>query len=682
MVAGRAANRLAAEPSLYLRQHAHNPVDWFPWGEEALVLARETDRPILLSVGYSSCHWCHVMAHESFDDESIAALMNAWFVCVKVDREERPDVDATYMRALQAITGRGGWPMTVFLTPELQPFYAGTYFPPIDRGGLPGFARVLRAVSAAYGNERERVRQTADRVIEYLSAESGATAAPLEEATVEAAARRLESAMDDEHGGFGTAPKFPSAACLELLLALESAAPDARRRACLELTFDRMAGGGFYDQLGGGFHRYSVDRRWLVPHFEKMLYDQAVLIDAYRVAWLTLRRPRYREIVLETAAYACREMQAPEGGFYASQDADSGGEEGGYFLWSRDELEAAVGGADAELVATYFGVTREGHLHGRSVLHRACDAAELSRRVGMTEIGVATVLDRAGEALRRARSKRPAPTTDRKVLTDWNGLMIHSLAAAGQSFDKSDLIRAARRAADFVLDELWSGDSLLHFHDEGQSRVPGFLDDHALLGRGLLALSAATGQLRYAQEAIRCADALLAYFRDPGTGAFLNSRPGTEVLIPKQRTLSDGAVPAGNSVAIDFLYRLHCLTGDGRYAAAADDAMRAGTGVALQNPYGGATLLTAFCRLKARYTLVVVLTDQVDSPMTRAAIEHAAPHVMVMAMDPSTQDGSPILPIAEIGSRLGSSDTAFVCRSGACSVPVTDAAGLRLALIG
>jgi uncharacterized protein YyaL (SSP411 family) len=678
-MARNSPNRLGSEPSLYLRQHARNPVDWYPWGDEALARARRERRPILLSIGYSSCHWCHVMEHECFENDTIADLMNRLFVCIKVDREERPDLDGIYMKAVQAMIGRGGWPMTLFLTPERLPFYAGTYFPPEDRGGLPGFPRVLESVARAFHDQPDRVRETSNRVAEFLRQSQSTRSRRIGTAELFAAGDRLLEHSDPDHGGFGKAPKFPSPSALAFLMGLERAGPTPIRRSALKLVLDRMAAGGIYDQLGGGFHRYSVDREWRVPHFEKMLYDQALLVDLYREGWLLFRDDAYRDVVIETLEYVAREMTAETGGFYATQDADSEGEEGKYFVWTRDQIHDALGKRDAEILCGYFDISESGNFDGASVLCRPAGIGEFSRAFGRDPDDVRMTIERGKRTLFELRSKRVAPVTDRKVLTDWNGLMIASMAVAGRLFGRSDFVEAAARSADFIRTTMWPGDVLFHFSAEGDVRVPGFLDDYAFFGRACLELYAATEQTKYLEVAERCASALVRSFEDVENGGFFFSTRGDDPEIWREKDMNDGAVPSGNAVASELFARLYALTGEPSHARVAETTLAAWGETALENPYAGAHLLSVTHRDSLGYGAVVVARVRSDSTLLESALRLHAPELTILSASPDSTRA--VEGIVAGKAPVGNRDTAYLCRGSTCSAPIFDANGLATAVV-
>jgi uncharacterized protein len=549
-------NALAAESSPYLRQHANNPVDWLPWGPVALTRARDENKPLLVSIGYSSCHWCHVMERESFEDERTAALMNEGFVCVKVDREERPDIDALYMEAVQAMTGHGGWPLNVFLTPEQLPFYGGTYFPPEPRHGMPAWTQVLQGIGEAWSERSEEIRAGGENLRERLSggADLKPSGEPIEAAALEVAVEQLKEAFDPVNGGFGAAPKFPQSSVIEFLL--------CRQEQGMALdTLLAMASGGIHDQVGGGFARYSVDRTWTVPHFEKMLYDNALLARAYLHGWQLSGEPRLEEACRDTLDWALREMRGPEGGFYSALDADSEGVEGRFYVWTIAELRDALG-EDTEAAIAWFGVTEEGNFvdphhpaPGWNVLE------DRGRRPNQT------TQERIRARLLEVRERRPRPGLDDKRLTSWNALMIAALAEAGAAFDEARYTAAAIACAEFVLRDLRDADGrLLRTYNDGAAKISAYLEDHAFLLEALLVLFETTCEERWFIEARALADTLIARFADPERGGFYSTAADTgEVLIARRKDLEDTPIPAGQSSAAMGLLRLSQLTGDAEY---------------------------------------------------------------------------------------------------------------------
>src|ERR687895_428835 len=584
------SNRLAGETSPYLLQHKDNPVDWHPWGEEALARATEEDRPILLSIGYSACHWCHVMERESFEDEETARLMNELFVCVKLDREERPDLDAIYMEACQAMTGSGGWPLNAFLTPEQVPFYAGTYFPPQPRMGMPSWRQVLEAVAHAWQEKRDEIRAGGSRVAERLR--GGAllrpSSEPLQSAALDAAGAGLRSSYDAAKGGFGSAPKFPPASALEFLLRRGEAGSTrlgrVRTEGSLEMTshtLRAMASGGMYDQVGGGFSRYSVDPYWLVPHFEKMLYDNALLARAYLHGWQVTGEPLFRDVVEETLDWALREMSAPEGGFYSALDADSEGVEGKFYVWSVDELRAALEGEpDVDEAIAWFGATDRGNFEGSNIPVRGPGAPER--------------LDDWRRRLYEVRSQRVWPGLDDKRLTSWNALMISALAEAGAVLERDDYLEAARACARFVLEELRDGEGrLLRSWKDGRARLNAYLEDHAFLLEALISLYEASFEPEWFAATRELADTMVERFADDENGGFFETSADHEKLLARRKDLEDNPIPAGNSSAAYGLLRLAALTGEREYERRAVGVLRLLYPVAVQHPQAFAHFLQA-----------------------------------------------------------------------------------------
>ncbi len=667
------SNRLAGETSPYLLQHAHNPVDWYPWGEEAFAQARRENRPILLSVGYSSCHWCHVMERESFENESIARLMNELFVSVKVDREERPDVDEIYMRAVQMLTGRGGWPMTVFLTPDGNPFYGGTYFPPADRHGLPGFPRVLAAVAEAYRDRPADVQKSVAEIRAGLARldEITPTDGPIDPNLPAAAAEGLLRHVDRDHGGLGGAPKFPHTQAFQLLLHHYHRTGHAAALEAVLLTCRRMAEGGMYDQIGGGFHRYSVDGEWRVPHFEKMLYDNAQLPRLYLEAYQATADAGLRRVAEETLDYVLRDMQHSDGGFYSATDADSEGEEGKYFVWTADEVAKLVEPADLELVCRYWDITPEGNFEGKNIPRVTVTVEQLARLFHRTPEAVSTGLTRARAQLLAARGQRVPPLRDEKILTAWNALMIGTLAEAGRVLSAPRFVAAAARAAQFLWQEVRREGQLLHCWALGQAKVMAYLDDHAFLAGALVDLYEATGDRSHLVRASELVAALEDRFRDP-RGGYFSTAHDQERLIARSKSGADGALPAGSSMAALALLRLHALTGVERYRERAEELIRLYYVAARENPFAYATFLQALELYAEGATEVVIVgerglgaTDALWATVAQAYL----PHRVLVSAPPS--EAAP-LPLAQGRPAVAGKPTAYVCRHFTCSRPVTE----------
>ncbi len=663
-------NRLADETSPYLLQHKDNPVDWFPWGEEALAKASSEDKPILLSIGYSSCHWCHVMERESFEDPETAAYMNANFVPVKVDREERPDVDAIYMEAVQGMIGGGGWPLTAFLDPDGVPFHGGTYFPPEQRQGMPSFRMVMEAVVAAWRDQREQISAAAPQVREQLGAigRIDPSDEPIGRETVDAAIRGLLAAADRRHGGFGGAPKFPPAAALELLLAREVT-------DICELTLDAMAHGGIYDQIGGGFARYSTDQAWLVPHFEKMLYDNALLARAYLHGFQVLGHERYRRVTTETLDWALREMRGPEGGFYSALDADSEGEEGRFYVWSEDEIREVLERAgletiEIEALLARWGVSMAGNFEGRNILHlplgpRAADPARY---------------EEARAALYEHRAKRVWPGLDDKRLCSWNALMVAALADAGAVLEREDYLDAARRCADFIWEEMRDEDGrLLRTWKEGQGRLRAYLEDHAYLVDALLTLYEATFEVRWFEAAEEMADAMIQGFADPERGGFFTTAADHQDLVARRKDVDDHPIPSGNSAAAYALLRLGAVTGDAEYEHEAVSVLRLLARIAAQHPAGLAHLVRAV-DFHVSPTQEVALAGPPGAdlgPLARVVRSRLRPHLVLAGGEEGTE--APELMAGR--TAVDGHAAAYVCERFACRRPVTEPAELA-ALLG
>ena len=562
------ANHLATETSPYLLQHAHNPVDWWPWGEPALARSKAEGKPILLSIGYAACHWCHVMERESFEDEATAALMNEHFVPIKVDREERPDIDAIYMQATQAMTGHGGWPMTVFLTPDGEPFFAGTYFPPDDRQGMPSFRRVLLGVADAWANRKDSVERTTASMRELYAASSERTrtTGTLDEALLSRAMSSLVRRYEPRFGGFDGAPKFPPTMTLDFLLRQWARTGETQALDMVQNTFRSMARGGIYDQVGGGFARYAVDAYWLVPHFEKMLYDNALLVRLGADLWQATRDAEARRVTEETIGWLSREMTSPQGGFYSSLDADSEGHEGRYYVWGSAELDALLG-EDASLLRAYWSVTPEGNFEGRNILNVPRDPEEVAREQDVTVPELRTAIDRATRILYDARERRIRPARDEKILAGWNGLMLRGLAEAARAFDDAEIRELAVRNGEFLFRELVTGDGdrVLRSYKDGQAKIPGFLEDYAAVALGALALYNLTFDRVWLDRAHRLADTIMTRFWDEGAQAFFDTADDGEALVTRPRDVTDNALPSGTSLAVELLLLLGDLFADGTY---------------------------------------------------------------------------------------------------------------------
>jgi uncharacterized protein YyaL (SSP411 family) len=676
-------NRLANETSPYLLQHAQNPVEWYPWGEDALSRARTEDKPILLSVGYAACHWCHVMEHESFEDQATAASMNEKFVNIKVDREERPDIDGIYMQALQAMTGHGGWPMTVFLTPEGLPFYAGTYFPPDDRHGLPSFKRVLSAVDDAYRNRRSDVERTTAQLRQFFASTTHPTrgTGTLTPLLLERAYRELAQDYDMRHGGFGGAPKFPQTMALDSLLRYWG-----RTRTTLALTiaqesFRAMARGGIYDQLGGGFARYAVDEAWRVPHFEKMLYDNALLARLGTHLWQATKDAEIRRVVEETLDSVLREMAAPGGGFYSSLDADSEGHEGKFYVWSVEEIEAVLG-AEAPLAIEYWGVTAGGHFEGKNILHVPNDDKVVAARRGITADELHARIANARHALLRARAFRVRPGCDDKTLASWNGLMVRALAEAARAFDRLSYRAEAVRQGEYLFGLLVREDRVFRTAKLGTARIAGFLEDYAALGLAALALYELTFDEIWLTRARSLAEAAVRWFWDDETGAFFDTSSDHESLVTRPRDVTDNATPSGTSLATELLARLADLLQDESMRRRATYILETIAEPMVRHPAAfGHALGVADLLVRGAIELAIVGDPASEDfrSLTRAAAERYVPSLVLAGGPAHSTAGIPLL--ADL-TTTGGRATAYVCRNYTCDVPVTDAAALSSQLEG
>jgi len=677
-------NRLADESSPYLLQHRENPVDWYPWCDEALERARAQDRPILLSIGYSACHWCHVMERESFEDEDTARLMNEHFINIKVDREERPDVDAIYMRAVQSLTGHGGWPLTAFLTPDGRPFYGGTYFPPEPRHGLPSFRQILTAAAEAYRDRRDRVESSAEQIRELLARsttqrepgtgrfEGSAALGDLTRHAVD----HLRSRFDGGHGGFGGAPKFPQPDVLEFLLEAHVADGDPALLEMVVHTLVQMARGGIYDQLGGGFHRYSVDAEWLVPHFEKMLYDNGLLARLYTRAWQVSGEPLLREVAEGTLDYVLADLRDPGGGLYSARDADSEGEEGLFYLWSREEVADLLGPERATLFSAFYDVSPGGNFEGRNILNRPHELAAFAGAEGMGVDELEALLAECRQKLLERRATRKHPLRDEKVLVGWNAMALRALAVAGAVFGREDYLEAARAGCSFVLEEMRTDDGLLHVWTAGRARIPGFLEDHAGMGHALLSLHEATLEPRWLDEARRMLERSLERFWDAKAGVFWDSASEAEELVVRPRDISDNPTPSGNSLAVELLLRMGHLFGEAEWLGVAERVLEREAGAMERFPSGFGRLLAAGLWLQEPPREIAIVGDP-SAPETGALLEAAwasAPGRRVLAGGPP--DRLPPGPLFEGRGLVEGAPAAWVFQTRA---PATVSTGKALA---
>lgn len=668
-------NRLGHETSPYLRQHASNPVDWYPWGPEALARAKELSRPIFLSIGYSACHWCHVMEHESFEDASTAKVLNEHFISIKVDREERPDLDQIYMTAVQLLTRQGGWPMSVWLTPDLEPFFGGTYFPPDERYGRPSFKRVLLALADYWANKRDEVHQSAKQVADHVRQAVGV---PGESAEVDAAVLRnagdmLRRSFDAHNGGFGAEPKFPHPMDIRLLLRAWRRFGNDEARDMATLTLDKMAMGGIYDHLGGGFARYSTDARWLVPHFEKMLYDNALLTAAYVEGFQASADPFYREVVEETLGYVAREMTSPEGPFYSTQDADSEGEEGRFFVWSVAQIQHVLGPEEAKLFSHVYNVTPEGNWEGHNILNRTRSFAQEAKALKMDEKTMRERLDASRQTLLAARSQRVWPGRDEKILTAWNGLMIQAFAQAAQVLDRSDYAETAAKAADFLLTRMRTKDGrLLRTTFAGaEPKLNGYLEDYAFLLDGLVSLYEATFAPRWLTAAGELAERMIEQFWDAQDGGFFTTGKDHETLIARAKDVQDGSTPSGNAMATTALLRLAKLTGRDDFRQKAETVLRRFGSLMKESPMAAGQMLLALdfhLGPVPEFAVVGDPTTEETRRVLRVIRSPFRPNRVVALKAPGASDAG--LPLLAGKDAVDGKVTAYVCQNYTCQAPL------------
>jgi uncharacterized protein len=679
-------NRLSKEKSPYLLQHAENPVDWYAWGDEALQKAREEDKPLFLSIGYATCHWCHVMAHESFEDQEVAQILNDHFISIKVDREERPDVDRVYMTVCQAMTGRGGWPLSVFMTAERKPFFSGTYFPTRTRMGMPGFLDILKEIARLWQNDRERLTKIGEDITRALQPKPDAPE-QVQLLTVETLNKgyiQLSRAFDPKWGGFGDAPKFPTPHHLTFLLRWYRRTADATALAMVEKTLEEMRNGGIFDQLGYGFCRYSVDEKWLVPHFEKMLYDQAMLAMAYTEALQTTGKPLYARVIREIFGYVLRDMTDPDGGFYSAEDADSEGKEGWFYLWTPEEVREVLGSDPAELFCHFYNITPEGNFeHGRSIPHITFHPQALAQQKGMDVGELERQLHESRQKLFVLRERRIHPLKDDKILTAWNGLMIAALAKGYQALGDGNCIHAACRAADFVLSRLRSDTGRLYRrYRHGEVAFPGFLDDYAFLVWGLIELYESTFDVRYLEEAVKLNQDMLELFWDQQAGGLFYSAEDNEQLIVRDKEIYDGATPSGNSVAAHNLLRLGRMTGDTTLEEKAEQLLRSFSGLVGDYPMAYTQFLNALDFALGPAQEVVIAGDR-GHAATQAMIDilhrRFVPNRVLM-VKPGGGEGarlSALCRFTELLQPLGGKPVAYVCENYACKKPITDIEELK-----
>ncbi len=696
-------NRLAKEKSPYLLQHAHNPVDWYPWSEEAFQKAHADNKPIFLSIGYSTCHWCHVMEEESFTNPEIAKSLNEHFVAIKVDREERPDIDHIYMQAVMAMTGSGGWPMSVFLTPDLKPFYGGTYFPPTDKWGRPGFITVLNAVHQKWASGREDLIKSSEELTKAIQTETQHQAAQshaLDEKTLQTAYQQLESRFEHEKGGFSDAPKFPQGHILSFLLRYWKRLGEPHALQMVEKTLQEMARGGMYDQVGGGFHRYSTDREWRVPHFEKMLYDQAVLSKAYLEAYQATGEAEYAQIAREIFDYILRDMTGPEGAFYSAEDADSAPDpnkpnekrEGAFYVWSQEEIVATLGKEEAEIFNDYFGVQPhgnalddpQGEFKNKNILYVAYSFEKMAKKYGKTESEIERSLNESKKILFGIRQKRLQPHLDDKVLTDWNGLMISSLAFGSRVLRDARYRDAAEKAADFLLVKMKTKDGrLMHRYRDGHVSVPGFLEDYAFLTHGLIDLYEATFDPRYLEEAQFFSNQMHTLFWDKSKGGFFLTGKDAEQLIARTKDLYDGAIPSGNSVAVLSLLRVGRLTMKREFEDWTQKTLSAFSAQLTQYPSGFCQMMIALDFLVGPAREIVIAGDENDQKVKEMIHEIYSGFLpnKVVALHPSNESAAKkieaLSPFTKNQVPLGGKATVYVCKNYVCDLPTTEIGKLK-----
>jgi hypothetical protein len=678
-------NRLVHETSPYLLQHAHNPVDWYPWSDEAFAKAKEENKPVLLSIGYSACHWCHVMERESFENEQIAELMNNLFINIKVDREERPDLDEIYMNAVQMLTGRGGWPMTMFLTPDRQPFYGGTYFPPQDRHGMPGFTRILQGVAQAYRDKPDDVQKSVGQILSALKQMSHSddhehAFAP---DAIGKAAEQIASAYDAENGGLGQAPKFPNPGVYELFLRQHHHSGTERFLNMVTHTLTKMMLGGIYDHLGGGFHRYSVDEKWLVPHFEKMLYDNAQLVRTLALLYRATGNKLFRRVMEETLDYLIREMLHSEGGFYSTQDADSEGEEGNFFVWSRKEINQILGEEDGEIFTRVYDVTELGNFEGKNILHPILTVAQAAGLFKKTPDQIETLITQAKQKLFAARERREKPFRDEKIITSWNGLMLSGLAEALKISAKPSFLAAANRTIQLIFTKMYSDGMLLHTYKDGKAKQLGFLDDYAFIAVGLLDFYEATLERSALERAVELTEVMVREFWDSSEGGFFYTGNSHEQLISRTKPIFDASVPSGNAKATELLLRLYHLTGKEDFVGKAETVLRSYSHAMESQPFGFAHMLCAL-DFHLGKPKDIVLVGKPDDPRTTELLALInslyLPNMTLQLVSPD-EPLDEISPLLAGKTQINGTATAYVCDNHTCSAPLTRPEELRSLLV-
>lgn len=670
-------NHLINETSPYLLQHAHNPVEWYPWGEEAFEKARAADKPMLVSIGYSACHWCHVMEHESFEDEQTAAIMNEHFVNIKVDMEERPDVDQIYMNFVQLTTGHGGWPMNVFITPDKIPFFGGTYFPPDSRYNMPSWRQVLVSVAEAYRDKREELLHSASEILGEMRrvglAEFGT--GNLSPDQMDAAFLSFTRTFDATNGGFGGAPKFPPSMSLEFLLRYFYRTQDEKALEMVTKTCTKMARGGMYDQLGGGFHRYSVDAVWLVPHFEKMLYDNAQLARVYLHVYQITKDDFYKRVAVETLEYVRREMFDEKGGFYSTQDADSEGAEGKFFVWTPSEVEEILDERDAQIFNFYYDVSEDGNFEEKNILNVNYTIESTAEALKISEAELEETLERGRKRLFAEREKRVKPFRDEKILTAWNGLMTATFAEAGAILESADYLEIARRNADFILENLQSDGYLLRTYKDGRAKLNAYLEDYANFADALVELYQVSGERKYLTEARRLADLMITEFWDEENGGFFFTANNHEQLIVRNKDYYDSATPSGNSVAADVLLKLSKLAGDEKYERLAVTVLRLVAPQIRRSPNGFGRALSAL-EFYLNPTKEIVIIGGKGNELEREVWREYLPDKVVVLSDEEGKDAE-IIPLLQARKMIENRPTAYVCRNFTCQKPATNAGELR-----
>ena len=675
------SNKLASEKSPYLLQHSNNPVDWYPWGDEAFEKAHQEDKPVFLSVGYATCHWCHVMAHESFEDEGIAQLMNQAFVNIKVDREERPDIDNTYMTVCQMLTGSGGWPLTIIMTPNKKPFYAATYIPKQGRHGQPGMAELIPRIRGLWKNERDKVVGSSEEIAQaFQKSTKSELGKGLGQDIFEKAYKQYEANFDEEFGGFGHSPKFPSPHNLMLLLRYWNQSQNDQALQIVEKTLTNMRRGGIYDQVGYGFHRYSTDQQWLVPHFEKMLYDQAMLIMAYTEAWQATGKELYRQTAEEIIQYVLRDLQDSEGAFYSAEDADSEGEEGKFYVWSIDEIREALPAADAELAIEVFNMTEEGNYEdeatrqktGKNIPHLTKSFTELAEERDLSKKKLLEKIEKIRTTLLEAREKRVRPLLDDKVLTDWNGLMIAALAKAGRAFDKQSYIEEAKRALSFINEKLVDGETLLHRYRDGEAAIHAHADDFAFLIWGSRELYESTFEIPFLKQAVELQKEFIDQFWDNEHGGFFFTSHNSEELLGRTKEVYDGALPSGNSVAMQNLLTLGRITGNTDWEQKADTMNKLFSEQVSRAPTGFGQLLQALdFQLGTSFEVTIAgEKESTDTQNMLKELHHSfVPNKIVVFNDPEESRITKLAPYTENQDMKDEKATAYVCKNYSCKAP-------------